>query len=207
MTQATIKGAPSAAAVGCPRCQQPLVDPQGLGWCKICGYCKSLADSEKQTATMTAKVEEAAPAPQNTLTATTAAVGQMPLWIWVSIVGVGAIVGATYAASRYLHMTPLGTALFSTIQIAAAVLLMFVGQFWGLLRIAPEESTLGFWDAIIPFKLYALVLKRLPTAQFTFYFAVWGIAAIVSAAVFIGGLGHWMNYLPKSQAQKAGHVR
>jgi len=34
------------ANVSCPRCKQPLVDPQGLGWCKACGYCRSLAETE-----------------------------------------------------------------------------------------------------------------------------------------------------------------
>ncbi|HZZ80500.1 MAG TPA: hypothetical protein VFE62_18495 [Gemmataceae bacterium] len=209
MSQAVAKVGTSVAVVPCPRCQQPLIDPQGLGWCKICGYCRSLAESEKQTAGMQPKQEEAAPAPpQNTVTATAAAATQMPLWIWISIIGMGAIAGGTYAASRYLHLTPLHQALLTTIQIGTGVVFMLIGQFVALLRIAPEDSTITFWDAIIPFKLYGLVIKKLPSTQLTFYFAVWGVTAIVSAAIFIGGLGHWLTYLPKGgQGQKTQAVR
>ena len=76
---------------------------------------------------------------------------------------------------------------------------MCVGQFIGLLRIAPEETSLSFKDALIPFNLYGLVFKRLPSTRHTVYLGAWGIAAIVSAGVFIGGLGHWFTYLPSYQ--------
>ena len=79
---------------------------------------------------------------------------------------------------------------------------MFAGQFLAVLRIAPEDSNLHFWDAVFPFRLYGLVLKRLPTTQTTLFLGIWGATAIISAALFVGGLEHWLNYLPKSQSQK-----
>ena len=195
-------GTANAATVPCPRCKQPLIDPQGLGWCKACGYCRSLAEGERQ-----AGPPPETPAKLNALTATSSAVGQTPRWIWITLLGVIFIAGATYASGHYIVLTPLQRALMATLQIGAGVILMFVGQFLGVLRIAPEDSNLGFWDAVIPFRLYNLVFKRLPAAQTTLFLGVWGIAAIVSAAVFVGGLGHWMNYLPKSQNQKAAPAR
>jgi hypothetical protein len=196
------KAAPSAAGVPCPRCQKPLVDPQGLGWCKACGYCRSLADSEKQ-----APEPVQAPAKPNTLTATSSALGQTPRWFWIALFGVVVIVAGTIAGGHYLTLKPLERALLTTVQIAAGIIVMFVGQFLGLLRIAPEDSTLGFWDAVFPFRLYSLVFKRLPSTQTTFCLGVWGVAMIASAAIFVGGLEHWLNYIPKSQAQKTQSVR
>ena len=93
---------PATTTVACPRCQQPLIDPAGLGWCKACGYCRSLAESQKQ-----AGPEPKAPAAPNTLTATGSAVGQTPTWFWITLVGVLLISGATIACSHLLHLKPL----------------------------------------------------------------------------------------------------
>jgi hypothetical protein len=32
--------------------------------------------------------------------------------------------------------------------------------------------------------------------------ATWGLAAVLSAIFVVGGLTHWLNYLPKSDANK-----
>ena len=78
------------------------------------------------------------------------------------------------------------------------------------MRIAPEEASLSFVDAVFPFRLYGLVFKRLPKTAVTLYGGSWGIVTILSAVIFIGGLGHWFNYLPgnnkknqTNQVQKA----
>jgi hypothetical protein len=127
--------------------------------------------------------------------------------------GIALVAGATYLLGRYLTLSPLERALLTTIQIGGGLLIMFIGQFIGLMRIAPEDPSLSFKDAIFPFRLYGLIFKRLPQTCLTVYGGSWGIAAIVSAAVFIGGLGHWFTYLPSNQknrphqAQKAGSAR
>ncbi|MBI3823129.1 MAG: hypothetical protein HY289_10685 [Planctomycetes bacterium] len=189
----------------CPRCQKPLVDPTGLGWCKSCGYCRSLAESEtKASPTVDAKA-----APGNQLTATSSAIAQAPTWIWVMFAGMIAVAALTAAIGYLLKLAPFERALLTTLQIAAGLGVMFVGQFIGLMKIAPDESTLSFKDAVFPFRLYGLIFKRLPETSLTVYLGAWGIAAAVSAAIFIGGLGHWFNYLPghpnnPAQATKSG---
>jgi hypothetical protein len=195
---------PETTAVACPRCRKPLVDPKGLGWCKACGYCRSLAESEAQAGPM-----PAAAAPQH-LKATGSAIRQTPTWLWVTPMGMILVAGATFALASWLTLSPLQRALLTSVQIAAGFALMFAGQFIGLLRIAPDESTLSFKDAVFPFRLYGLIFKRLPSTRHTVYLGAWGVAAIVAATVFIGGLGHWFTYLPgyqKNQTQKtkSGH--
>ena len=194
---------PGTKYVACPRCRMPLIDPKGLGWCKACGYCRSIAESEAQAS------QTAAPAAPTTLTATSSAIRQTATWVWVTLIGMLLVAGATFALG-WLPLTPLQRALLASVQIAAGFGLMFAGQFMGLLRIAPEEATLSFKDAVFPFRLYGLIFKRLPSTRHTVYFGAWGLAAIVSATVFIGGLGHWFTYMPgyqKNQAQKtkSGH--
>src|SRR5437867_13024575 len=39
---------PSAAA--CPRCNGKLTNPESLGWCPSCGYCRSLEEDSKKAA-------------------------------------------------------------------------------------------------------------------------------------------------------------
>lgn len=190
-----------AAATQCPRCQQPLVDPEGLGWCKGCGYCKSLAEGEKTNAKAPPLPQEK-PAQPNAVVATGGAILQTPRWFWVSLIGAIIVAGGTFACAYHFKFTPLQRALLTTVQMTAGFVLMFVGQFIGVLRIAPEESTLGFWDAVIPFRLYGLIMKRLPSSSLTLYLGVWGLTAIITVNVFVGGLPHWLTYLPDSTKQK-----
>src|SRR5687767_3050945 len=102
-----IAAAPFAYSVHCPRCKEPLFDPSGLGWCKKCGYCRSLGDPDTKSA---------APAP-NTLTATGSAIGQTPTWAWMTLIGIAIVAGVTFAGGRYLTLSPLERALLTTGQI------------------------------------------------------------------------------------------
>ena len=136
------------------------------------------------------------------MTATGAAVLQTPVWIWVMLFGAGMIVAGTWAVGRFFPLSPFERAFLTTAVIIGSIGAMFVGQFIGLLRIAPEDPTLTFKDAVFPFRLYGLAFKRLPAARLTVYLGAWGLAAIISAAVFVGGLGHWFTYLPNSQKKQ-----
>lgn len=190
---------PDIGVGSCPRCHKPLIDPNGLGWCKACGYCRSLEESEAKS------VRAPAAAAPTTFTATSSALVQTPTWFWVTLGGLVLVVVATFACGHWLSLSPFHRALLTTIQIIGGFGLMFVGQFIGLLRIAPEDATLSFKDAVFPFRLYGLIMKRLPNTRHTLYLGAWGFAAILSATIFIGGLGHWFTYLPsyqKSHPQK-----
>jgi hypothetical protein len=183
--------APIVFTVPCPRCKEPLIDPRGLGWCKKCGYCRSLAETDAQPAKSAAE--------PTTLNATGSAISQTPTWVWVTLFGIAIVAGATFVGGRYLTLSPLERALLTTVQIALGIAAMIFGQFIGLMRIAPEESVLGFWDAIFPFRLYGMIFKRLPATRHTIYLGAWGLAGAVSALIFVGGLGHWFSYLPNSK--------
>jgi hypothetical protein len=186
-------------SVPCPRCQAPLIDPAGICWCKECGFCRSLLECELKT------VGSNQPTKHNEITATGEAIGQTPFWVWVMIVGMVAVIGGTWAAGHYLRLAPLHRAILTSAEILGSVAILLLVQFIALMKIAPDDPTLTFKDAVIPFRLYALIFKRLPKMSFTVFIAVWCLTAIISANVFVGGVTHWLTYLPDSKKMEPGH--
>jgi hypothetical protein len=178
-----------AAATGCPRCKKPLVDPNGLGWCQACGYCRSLAECKLNT-------DIPAPSEPSALMSTGGVIRQTPLWFWVTLLGTTTIVIGTILGERFTNWTDLHRAVFCTIQVLTGVAFMLVGQFLGLLRVAPDDPSISFKDAVFPFRLYGLIFKHLPDTRVAVYLGVWGLAAVITASIVVGGMGHWFTYLP-----------
>lgn len=177
----------------CPRCQRPLVDQHGVGWCHACGYCRVLGEDQQKPAAPS-------PAPVAMLHA---ASGGFPYWAVGLVLSVALMVAGTWALSHYYHPKPMHRALWTTLQVAAGVLLMLIGQCYGLIRIAPEDGSMHAIDAIVPFRLYGMVFKRLPRMCAVLYLGGWGLALALSALIFIGGLSHWLNYIPKSRQNQS----
>jgi len=175
-------------SVECPRCGKSLTDPNGLAWCQGCGYCK-LAEAD-------IKMLKPKSRQSNPLTATSGAVMKSPVWVWVALFGAGAIIVATVVAEREMRLSEFQRALFATVQIVAGLALMFIGQFVGLMRVAPEETSVGLKDAIVPVWLYPVLFKHLPITQVPIYLIIWGLTAVITASVVVGGVGHWFTYLP-----------
>jgi hypothetical protein len=177
----------------CPQCQKPLVDPHGLGWCQACGYCGSLG------AVVSAPKPSAAAGPEDAEASSASSTGQSPPWTLALLVGVVVLATATWAISRSVPLRPLPRATWTTVQVIAGVLVMLVGQCYGVIRVAPEEATLHAIDVIVPFRLYGMIFSRLPKLCSVLFFAAWGLTLIVTALLFVGGLQHWLTYLPKSK--------
>ena len=183
-----------ATTTACPRCSQPLLNASQLGWCQACGYCRLLDDTSKLS-----------PQPEEPAQPTTASVAvkhagdvvsRIPWWFHVLIAGVVSIGWLSIWRSRTLPPEGLPRAIWTTVQIVSGVLLLLIGQFVALVRAAPEDSQLSMKDMFVPFHLWSQVLKRASTLYQPLLMASWGLALTLSALIFIGGLGHWMTYLP-----------
>jgi hypothetical protein len=191
-------GPKPAQEIQCPRCHKPLIDPNGLGWCKTCGYCRSL-ELEKNN-----KLLAAAPGPSRGAVLAGAA-GHIPLWFWVLLAGIAILAGLSLAAGRWLPPgNTLPRALWTSIQIGVGLALIFTGQLIAVVHIAPEDEKLSFKDAVVPTRLWLLVSKRLPRCCGCLWVSTWGLALVVFAVLFIGGLQHWFKYVPNSKNQ-VGH--
>jgi hypothetical protein len=191
-----------AATNPCPKCAKPLTDAAGLGWCPACGYCRALAETAGKT-------DPAKPAssPEVDVTPATlaAAAARLPLWVAPLAVGMGLFVVVSLYIGKLLPPNSFERALWTTLQIMVGLGVLFAGQFIALIYIAPQDEKLGFKDAIFPFRLYGLVFQRLPQLRLSVWCLGWGVSIIVSAFVFIGGLGHWFTYL-KNNKDKAANA-
>ncbi len=182
----------------CPRCGKALVDPDGLGWCPGCGFCKSLAQDNSQQLLADEKLLSL-----GGVVEAGGAITSLPLWFWTSLLVIAVGIGASIGMNKQLpEGENLTRATWASVQIAAGVLFIFLAQCYALMTVAPSEPTMSFKDAVTPFRLWPMVCKRLPNLKGSLWTALFGLSLIVGAAAFIGGLGHWFIYLPKS----AGHV-
>lgn len=193
--QSSLAAAPIATADPiqadqCPRCQQPLIDPSGLGWCKACGFCRSL-EAEQHNQLLQA------PARPTQGEVLAGAAQQIPWWFWSLIAGIGVLGVISMAADRLLPAgLSLPRALWTSIQIVLGLILILAGQFIALVKIAYEDANLSFKDALVPTRLWPLAAKRMSRLYGCLWTSVWGLSLVVFAFLFVGGLGHWFSYLP-----------
>ncbi len=185
----------ATAPATCPKCKAVLIDPSGLGWCRACGYCKSLEEDK-------ARVPLNAKAPQRKASALgmvefVQVLAKLPTWTLVLGGGVAVVFAINVAPARLLAPNPLSLATWSTAEIVLGLLMIFAAQLWSLCVLAPTDEKLHFRDAVLSGPLWVKTLSRLPATRGQTWLAGWGLACILSAIFVTGGLSHWMNYLPK----------
>ena len=188
---------PATAEALCPRCQKPLADAAGLGWCQACGYCRSLVE-DRARLPLDKAVVKAGP----TAGPPGSPSRPSPLWAIVLFAGIALLALGCYAASRHYPLTPLQRRVWTSIQILAGLAIMFAGQCYALLTIAPGDAALHFFDAIVPLRLYALVYQGVCQTCLALWICERGLTLVLSALICVGGLGHLTNYLPKSSESK-----
>ena len=187
----------SAPADPCPRCGAGLTDAAGLGWCQACGYCRSL-EEERAKDHLQPPAAAAAPAPV-AMAEAGKLVNKAPLWLWVLIGGAILMAGGSLLIGRKLPLNSYPRALWTTLQIALGLLTMFIAQFTALVKIAHHDETLTFKDSIFPGRLWSQAFKRMPGYGPHFCVTCWGLILVVCAFAFIGGLNHWLKYLPNNK--------
>jgi hypothetical protein len=180
----------------CPKCEKKLIDPSGLGWCRSCGYCKSLEDDKARVPIQTQPAQ-----PRKASLFGMAEFGEvmsrLPAWTWVLVGGAGTGLAVNVLLSLVLPEASLSRALVATGEIAVGLLLIFVGQTWALCLLAPDDDKLHFKDAVLPGRLWAATVRKLPETRGQVWLVGWGLVCILSAILVVGGLTHWLSYLPK----------
>lgn len=179
----------------CPRCKNKLVDAAGLGWCSQCGYCHSLEQDRAKVPVPTPATTKKSSSPE-TLEVLFLLV-RVPSWFWVMVAGAAVVFLCTWLMVYSQRITPFSRCLWCTIQIGLGAVVLFLASFWSLIQVAAEDETITAKDVFLPIRLWTLTCKRLPKTRVQIWLAVWAVAAILSAAVLVGGLGEWLKCLPK----------
>src|SRR5262249_49528423 len=150
----------SAPVFTCPRCDCKLIDPDGLGWCRNCGFCRSLEEDKNKAAV--APVALARRPSLLGLVDLVEILSYLPSWFWVLLGGMASVALLSLPPAFLLPPEGLERALWSTLQIAAGVIAILAAQGWALLAIAAEDERLSGKDLILSFRLWSLTLARLP---------------------------------------------
>jgi hypothetical protein len=185
----------------CPKCEAKLIDPSGLGWCKSCGYCKSLEEDKARVPMRTAGASKT-PSLLG-MVEFGQVLAHLPSWAWVLVGGMVVIVVMNVLPAQSVPKEGLVRAVLSTSEIAIGLVLIFVAQFWALFAVGGNDEKLNFKDGVLPGRLWGMAMRKLPETQGQVWLASWGITCILSALLIIGGLPHWMEYLPKSKPAAA----
>jgi hypothetical protein len=181
----------------CPRCRGKLISPESLGWCQKCGYCRSLEEDKARVA-LERPAEQRRPVPSRF--ELLYYIARLPGWVWVLCCGVVAIVLFTYPPSRRLEPDCLERAIWCTAQLLGGLLLLWGTQFWTLLLVADKDDKLNAMDVFLTGRLWGVAVRQLPLTRWPICIAVWAVTLMVTALVFLGGLDHWLHYLPRSSS-------
>jgi hypothetical protein len=180
----------------CPRCQGPLIDPQGLGWCRKCGYCRSIEEDRDRLPVKPAGVRSMSPLG---IVEFFQLCTKIPAWIYIMLIGCVGVVLASLPPAFGLAPNSLPRTLWSTIQIGVGMATIFAAQLILVFALAPSDDKLNFMDALLPFRLWGMAFKKAGQLRVPFLMAAWGYAAIASAILVIGGLDFWTRFLPDSK--------
>jgi hypothetical protein len=176
----------------CPRCQGKLTDPNGLGWCQACGYCRSLEEDREKVPLS----KPALAAPRVSLFGLVECcqmLTMLPRWAWVLGGGTVAVVLVAAAAGQLLPRLGLERSLWGTVAMGVGGVIMVGAQIAALVAIAPHDERLSGKDLLFPARLWALTLKRLPATRWQVWFWVWGLTLIIGARHFLDGF-RWVRF-------------
>ena len=172
----------------CPRCRNPLIDARGLGLCQACGYCRTI-------------VEECMPrtafAPRWLarlgLLQCWELLDRMPAWVWGVLAAVVAVLPVCHVADRRLPLDSPQRAYWSTIQLGLGLLAILAAQVWTLVYLRKHRYHLGLIDLVFPSHLWYLAFRRVPDTNGAIGLAGGGVAAMLAAVLWVGGLSYWIQ--------------
>jgi hypothetical protein len=189
------------SATLCPRCGSNLVNPDGLGWCSKCGYCRSLEEGAPKVAP-TAEPQQRQPSPLGVVEFLQL-LGKMPPWLKMLLAGAAVVVLVSFAADFLLAPNSLARAIWGTLQLGLGLVGLLAAHVWALALIAPDDDQLTAKDVVICSRLWGLTLSRLPKMRKQVWLGGWSISGMACAAFVVGGFSYWAQfYQPKRVADK-----
>lgn len=166
----------------CPQCRVPLIDPDGMGLCPRCGFCRSVVAADPAPA-----LAPAAPEP----TPTTRPGSD---WLWLAVLNLGAVavVLATWAAARTLPPGGRERAVWAAAQLLVGFATLYLGQALAILLTARDDigTRRAEW-LVISRRVWADAVGRLPGTRWPVWLGAWGLMLMLSSVLVLGLDGLW----------------
>jgi len=189
--------APKPVDSKCPKCTGRLIDPEEMGYCPTCGYCRYVEEARRNPGFDRPKP----PTPTQLFAeGVRGSVAELPGWLVVLLGGAFAIIVYLIALDVLLENHSYERAMAGLLMIIAGVATTFACQFWALLKVAPRHQELGMADSFLrPALIWQTAVRELPATRWAIWFAAWGLALALGAALFVGGQGYWIPDTPPDQ--------
>lgn len=189
----------------CPRCGGKLTNPDGLGWCSQCGYCRSL-EGDTTTAVLPPPDAETSKKPSALGAAEFAETMMLlPRWSWPLIGGVLTIVFACLIGNGLLPEACLARAAWGTGQLLLSFVVLVGAQLWIILLVGASQDGLGPKDLFLPGRVWRTALRRLPETRGPVWLGGWSLTAMACSLALIGGFTYWFEVL--REAKEAEKLR
>jgi hypothetical protein len=193
--------APSPDPSACPRCGGKLANPDGLGWCPKCGYCRSLDGDETPAALAPKRV---ASKPPSALGASEfgEAMKHMPRWVWPLLGGAAAVAVLSVAVDSLLPEECLTRALWSAFQLVLSIIGLIAAQLWAVLMVGARVDGLGAKDLIFPGRSWPAALRRLPATRKPVWLGGWSVTGLICAVLVVGGFNYWLTAVQEARVRR-----
>lgn len=197
----TQEAAPEIDPTLCPRCGSKLVNPQDLGWCPKCSYCRSL-EADQAAARVVAESSK----PKSSLKHFGdfgELIARLPTWAWGTIGCIGVIVAVSIVLNFMLPQEDsLARALISLVAIVVSIVAIFCVNLWALFVLGPNDPNLGPGNVFLFVGLWRNICEALPTTRRQFSSITWCITVILSACFITGGLDYWWEHYKPNRVAK-----
>ena len=134
------------------------------------------------------------------------AIRTVPSWVWVLVGGCLVILVGCILASLSLSADGEDRALFTTALLALAVAGMVVAEAWVVPMIALDAHHLGVFDFLMPYRLWAFAIERLPRTRRPVSLLSWCVTAALGGLLIVGGLWYWLPGRPREKFRLSGPV-
>ena len=177
-------------ATACPRCRGKLADPEGLGYCPRCGFCRAVEREKAQAQTAAAQLCEAA----NRQVATNwQAVQALPASVWVILVATVFLLPISYLAHRNLAADSRARYVWMAAQISLGVASLAASQLWAFVLVRRKEKV-GLRDLVFPGNLWRHAVHGLPETGGPFSLCAFGGVAVLTGVLWIGRWDWLLTY-------------
>jgi len=116
----------------------------------------------------------------------------IPSWGWFLLVGLCCVAVLSVIADYMLPENSRVRAIWSTIEVVGGLLAFLIAGVAASTRLGPMHESLGLMDMLLPDRVWALAIKKLPATRWHVCTGAWSAMAVLCGILCVGGLTYWL---------------